>query len=167
MKILSRLVFFVTGFAFTGLAAAAPVELVSQASMDRIFASASQEVRLAEVYDRHHRPNRPSQRPSHRPEKKDKHNWVGPVVAGALIGAIIANSNSSKSNNNYSYSYTEPKPYYNQHNHYNQHGQRKGYRSAKRQCAAEFRSYDWDSDTIVNRKGRVKLCPYVRPYVRY
>lgn len=30
-------------------------------------------------------------------------------------------------------------------------------------CAGDFRSFDWDSGTIVNRYGETELCPYLEP----
>lgn len=41
-----------------------------------------------------------------------------------------------------------------------------GYSKAVRRCARTYRSFDRDSGTYVTYGGEVRLCPYLRPYVR-
>jgi uncharacterized protein YcfJ len=147
MKPIVTSLIFLSAVGLAGSAAAAP-ELVGIRAMDRIVAQSSQEIRLADRrhdrYDRHDRYNRYDRHGhSHRRHRND---WIGPVVAGALIGAIIANQNSTVSR-------------------HRQHGG-DSYRDAKRRCASDYRSYDWESDTYVTYGGTVKLCPYVRSYYR-
>jgi hypothetical protein len=137
MKPLLTSLLFLASFSTSGLAVA-ETNLVDSASMDRIVTHSSQEIRLAQ---RHHHPGRGSGR--HHSGRHSRHNWVAPLVAGALIGAIIANSNSQP-----------------------QFSGKGAYRSAKRRCARDYRSYDWDSDTFVTYSGVVKLCPHVREYYR-
>ncbi|MEO5342740.1 MAG: BA14K family protein [Gammaproteobacteria bacterium SHHR-1] len=113
---------------------------LDQAQRDGVFHSSRQEIQQVRHHRRPHRysPQQAPRRSSHRGR-----NIVVPLVAGALIGAIIANHNSQPS--------------------YSGKG---GYKSAKRRCDRDYRSYDWESDTFVTYGGVVKLCPYVRPYYR-
>ena len=39
---------------------------------------------------------------------------------------------------------------------------RGGYNAVRRRCARDFRSYDWETDTIVGYDGAVRICPYLR-----
>ena len=41
-----------------------------------------------------------------------------------------------------------------------------GYDRAMRRCARDYRSFDWETGTYVTYGGRVRLCPYLGPYVR-
>lgn len=106
--------------------------------MDQIVAESSRELRLA-----HKRHRRDGRRHSRRYSRRN--NWVGPAVAGVILGAIIANETS------------KPRRHYRNYD-------RRDYRAAKRRCDDKYRSYDWDSDTFVTYGGKVKLCPYVKPY---
>lgn len=38
------------------------------------------------------------------------------------------------------------------------------FRAAMRRCALRYRSFDWETGTYVTYDGRVRLCPYLRPY---
>jgi hypothetical protein len=82
------------------------------------------------------------------PIAEARHGRNTAFVAGLLSGAVLSHAAHS--------SHREP-AYHG--------GYRGGYRSAKRRCAARYRSYDWDSDTIVTHSGRVRTCKYVRPYL--
>lgn len=39
------------------------------------------------------------------------------------------------------------------------------FRAAMRRCDRRYRSFDWETGTYVNGQGRVRLCPYLRPYI--
>lgn len=133
MKLLIKPLLIATALLATGPVQAQP-KWVNDASMDRIYAQSSQDIQLAHGYRRFDR--YPSRRSSRR-----SNNWAAPLVAGALIGAIIAHSSSQART-----------------------GGNNAYLSAKRRCAQKYRSYDWDSDSFVTYGGVVKLCPYVRSY---
>ncbi|MBF0256461.1 MAG: BA14K family protein [Gammaproteobacteria bacterium] len=135
MRATIKPLFFTAALLAAGAVQAEP-DWLDGARMDRIYAESRQEIQLAQryrTYDRY---------PRHRPSRRSN-NWVAPLVAGALIGAIISNHSSQTT---YGYS------------------NKGAYKSAKRRCAREYRSYDWDSDTFVTYGGVVKLCPYVRSY---
>lgn len=111
--------------------------MIDLSTMDQIVAQASQEIRLA-----HRRGRGRGYRRSGR-----RNRWVGPAVAGALIGAIIADQ-----------SYRRPRYYY------RDYSDRGSYRAAKRRCARKYRSYSWRTDRYTTYSGKKKLCPYVRRF---
>lgn len=130
MKQLLKPLFFSAILLAAGAAQAQPQPqplALDVAHMDAVFKQSRQEIQLARRHSRG--------------------RWVAPLVAGAVIGAMIANQSSASPN-------YRPR-----------HGG-DGYPAAKRRCASEYRSYDWKSDTFVTYGGVVKLCPYVRPYYR-
>jgi hypothetical protein len=84
------------------------------------------------------------------PIAEARHGRNTAFVAGLLSGAVLSHAHSN---------HRAPV------HHHHHESYRGGYRSAKRRCAARYRSYDWDSDTIVTHSGRVRTCKYVRPYL--
>jgi len=43
---------------------------------------------------------------------------------------------------------------------------RGNYENAMRRCARDYRSFEWETGTYITYGGRVRLCPYLVPYVR-
>jgi hypothetical protein len=143
-------VFFVIGVAFSGASIAAETVVVSGqgrvdlSQMDRIVVDSIQESRLAD----RGRWGRGRGRGG---------RWVGPALIGALVGGALL---------------SQPRYYRDDYDYRDRYRYRddyrdgpSGYRTAKRQCADEYRSYNWDTDTFVTYEGREKVCPYVRPYL--
>ena len=40
------------------------------------------------------------------------------------------------------------------------------YENAMRRCARDYRSFEWETGTYITYGGRVRLCPYLAPYIR-
>ena len=96
-------------------------------------ARGTEEVKVAGRYRRHRRRSR----------RRYRRGLA--IGAGALIlGAIIA-SEAAKADRRRGRRYN-----------------RRGYRARKRDCARDYRSFDWETETIITYGGDEILCPYLR-----
>jgi hypothetical protein len=80
---------------------------------------------------------RPKPRPKHKHHHRGHYKGVEIGIGIAILGLLAAEAAKSS-----------------------------GYNKAMRRCARKYRSFDWESGTYVTYGGKVRLCPYLRPYVR-